>query len=268
MKQWAPTWLKRLGRVWEPFHENFKTIRKRAMSIDLPTVLRPLGLRILSDFRNKTEPRKKVVYQSLPAVLTRSLIHLVPATVSIVLVVVNCNGIFVGRELTGESGRDDVKNAAIQIAAKIQELFILSSLGSIVLHLIRERLLFGEGVALGLLGSDKAFSQVTFFLSTDFWGGFASYFGKGKSSRYWCEGLILGVLLLFGGVLALLAGPSTAVLMQPRSQPVSRTFVSLSTIAADLRFLGSGLWVVACFNSIVSSAPKWGVGWWRDDWKD
>lgn len=148
-----------------------------------PNLLRPFGLRIIAATR-RDEPRKIVVYNSLWAAWCRSLIHIVPTIISISLCVVNLQGRFIGRELEGPSGNEEAKVFAIQIAAKVQvsmsarapsqllpnldqELLMMTSLGSIILHLLRHKMLRGSGVPLGLIGSDKACTQPTCVLGPD-----------------------------------------------------------------------------------------------------
>ncbi|KXJ86020.1 hypothetical protein Micbo1qcDRAFT_219865 [Microdochium bolleyi] len=206
----------------------------------LPQLLRPLGLRILASLaaRRTDEPPKVVAFNSLGVTLARSLIHLIPALVSVSLVVINARGRFIGTELQGARGQNESKLAAIQIAAKVQvltytkELFIMSSLGSIILHVLRNRLLYGHGLPLGLLGSDKAFTQISFFWSVEFWGGLAAYF---KKSGY-ASGLLLGTMLLYAGIIALFAGPATAILMLPRVMewPVGGAIMPLNKTEAQL----------------------------------
>lgn len=48
----------------------------------------------------------------------------------------------------------------LQIAAKVQELLIVGSVGSVIFHVLRSELVFGDGMPLGLLVSGFSFSQV------------------------------------------------------------------------------------------------------------
>ncbi|KXJ85447.1 hypothetical protein Micbo1qcDRAFT_209995 [Microdochium bolleyi] len=196
----------------------------------VPNLLRPIGLRIFAS--TKDEARKAVVFDSFVVAGCRSLIHLVPAAVSVSLVVLNLQRRFVGRELQGESGKDEIKQNAIQIAAKIQELFVMSSIGSMILHLIRHRMIYGVGIPFGLLGSDKAIAQPSFFWSIDFVGGVKAYLKRSNL----IGGILFGALLVFGGISALFVGPATAILMLPREMewPVGGGILTLNKTEAQL----------------------------------
>ncbi|KAL0929843.1 uncharacterized protein CTRU02_215273 [Colletotrichum truncatum] len=173
-------------------------------------LLRSIGLGITSIIYG-SEPRKSAFYRSRRAVLAASAIHVLPATVSAFLLTFNIRGYFIGRELEGSKGQDDLKLGALQISAELQELLITASLSAILLNVIRRHLVLKEGVPLGFLGSDKAFAQASFFWSVEFWGGVRSF--RNQSWRQ--KGPLIGLLVL-SGVLSLLAGPATAVLMIPR----------------------------------------------------
>ncbi|KAI0436157.1 hypothetical protein F4803DRAFT_572944 [Xylaria telfairii] len=177
-------------------------------------LLRASGLGVVSALADN-EPPKQVAYKSRPTVVWRSAVHIVPASVSLFLAIINIKGYFIGASLQGEDDADSLKFGALQVAAKIQELFIMSSMGTMVLYAIREDLLFGIGIPLGLVGSDQAFTQLSFFWSLEFWGGVLSYRRVGKAYlRY-----RLLALLCFGGLLASIAGPAAAILIIPRMIP-------------------------------------------------
>ncbi|KAI3322029.1 hypothetical protein HD806DRAFT_500794 [Xylariaceae sp. AK1471] len=177
-------------------------------------LLRASGLGVVAALTDN-EPPKQVAYRSRPTVVWRSAAHIVPAAVSLFLAIINIKGYFVGASLQGEADADSLKFAALQVAAKIQELFIVSSVGAMILYAIREDLLFGIGIPLGLVGADRAFSQLSFFWSLEFWGGVLSYRRVKKTLlRY-----RLLALLCFGGLLASTAGPAAAILIIPRMIP-------------------------------------------------
>ncbi|KAL4916167.1 hypothetical protein BDW62DRAFT_186929 [Aspergillus aurantiobrunneus] len=173
-------------------------------------LIRAIGLGILTIIHGE-ESTKVLVYESRRAVLFRSAVHILPAAVSVFLIALNLYGRFIGRELQGHSGDDEGKLGALQVAAKLQELLILASVGAIILDVLRLKLTRKEGLPLGLLGADKSFTQISFFWSSEFWGAVLSY-----NTHRWRHNYLLVGLLIFGGVLATLAGPATAVLMIPR----------------------------------------------------
>ncbi|KAJ0161446.1 hypothetical protein CTA2_6193 [Colletotrichum tanaceti] len=176
----------------------------------LRLLLRSVGLGIACRIHG-SEPRKALFHKSRRAVLAGSAVHILPAAVSACLLTYNIRGYFIGRELEGANSQDDLKLGALQISAKLQELLITASLGSIILNVIRRHLVFKDGVPLGLLGSDKAFAQVGLFWSVEFWGGVRSF----RNQKWGQNTLLVGLLVMSGG-LTLLAGPATAVLMIPR----------------------------------------------------
>jgi hypothetical protein len=55
--------------------------------------------------------------------------HLLAIASAIIIVALNAAGLWVGKELTGTSGQDTEKLLALQFAAKLHELLMLSSLG-------------------------------------------------------------------------------------------------------------------------------------------
>ncbi|KAI8633335.1 hypothetical protein F5Y19DRAFT_490508 [Xylariaceae sp. FL1651] len=177
-------------------------------------LLRASGLGVAAALTDN-EPPKQVVYKSRATVVWRSAVHIVPAAVSLFLAIINIKGYFIGASLQGEDDADSLKFATLQIVAKIQELFIMSSVGAMVLYAIREDLLFGIGIPLGLVGADRAFTQLSFFWSLEFWGGVLSY---RRVERIYLRYRLL-VLLCFGGLLASTAGPAAAILIIPRMIP-------------------------------------------------
>ena len=82
-------------------------------------LLRAIGLGIIAVLRGD-EPKKVIVYGSRRTILSRSAVHLLPACVSLVLIAINLRGHFIGRELQGTSGSDNLKMGVLQVAAKMQ----------------------------------------------------------------------------------------------------------------------------------------------------
>jgi hypothetical protein len=92
----------------------------------------------------------------------------------------------------------------------IQEMLVMGSVGAVILDLMQKQLVDLDGVPLGLIGADKSVGQLSFFWSIEFWASFRSYHKRPFAHAY----IIL--LLVIGGIMALLVGPATAVLMIPR----------------------------------------------------
>lgn len=85
------------------------------------TGLRAVGLGILTYVsKERPEPPKVLIDRSLRLALSRSLIHVLPAAISTFLVVFNLHGFFIGLELQGQEGQDDLKMGTLQICAKLQ----------------------------------------------------------------------------------------------------------------------------------------------------
>jgi hypothetical protein len=101
-----------------------------------------------------------------------------------------------------------------QLAAKAHEITIVASLGLIVLQFMRHELLWGDGLPLGLLGSGLAFNQPEYFFSKEFYGGLRYVPAGGFRSRR----VALIAVIVIAGIVATLAGPSSAVLLVPKSQ--------------------------------------------------
>jgi hypothetical protein len=182
----------------------------------LSAFLRSVGLGTLDVLKNRllgydtrVEPKKLIQTTSLLITLQRCAVHLLPCTFSIFLVTINLKGYFIGFELAGQSGKTSQYMALLQIAAKVQELLIVASLATIVVHRVRHDLIDGEGVSFGLVASGSLFSQLSYFWSTAFIGSF--------SGGIRLNATLVG-LLMIAGLLALTAGPAVAVLLIPREQ--------------------------------------------------
>lgn len=125
------------------------------------TLLRTLGLSIITFLGgNDPEPSKVLIDSSRKLALARCAVHIVPAFLSTALITLNLLGFFIGNELQGDQDQDDLKFGLLQVAAKLQELLIVASVGSVIFHILRSELVFGDGVTLGLLVSGFSFSQI------------------------------------------------------------------------------------------------------------
>lgn len=77
---------------------------------------------------------------------------------------------------------------------------------------MRSEILSEDGLPLGLVVSSWSFAQIGYFWSADFWGGAISH--NAFRSRRWGRCLFIGIVVV-GGILAVMAGPVSAVLMLP-----------------------------------------------------
>lgn len=200
----------------------------------LSTLLRSVGLDLLNvplrkilGLDHTPEPLKPIQIKSFATALQRCAVHLLPCAFSIFLVTINLRGYFIGFELAGVSGKTEQYIALLQIAAKVQELLIVASLATVVVHRLRHDLIDGEGVPFGLVGASSLFSQLSYFWSTAFIGS--------VSRRPRLNATLVG-LLLVAGLIATTAGPAIAVLLIPREQtwPAGGTKYWINGTAAEL----------------------------------
>ncbi|CVL12367.1 uncharacterized protein FPRN_07121 [Fusarium proliferatum] len=186
-------------------------------SSSFSTLFRMLGLKKVTFLgSNDPEPPKVLMDSSRSRAIARCAIHIIPAFLSIALITLNCVGFFAGNELQGLKDEDELKLGLLQVAAKLQELLIVASVGSIIFHLIRSELVFGDGMVLGLLVSGFSFSQPSYFWSPEFLGSLGWACGEDVPYGQRWKRCAFILLIFISGALALLAGPATAVLMIPR----------------------------------------------------
>lgn len=102
----------------------------------------------------------------------------------------------------------------LQLAAKAHEIMIVASLGLIVLQFVRQELLFGGGLPLGLIGSGLTFNNLEFFFSKEFYGTLSYLGAHGNKLRK----IMFVSVVVVAGLIAALAGPASAVLLVPKSQ--------------------------------------------------
>lgn len=125
------------------------------------SLIRSVGLGISTITKGK-EGAKVLFVDSWKVALARCGVHILPAAVSIVLVAVNLVGFFIGAELQGPGDQDDIKLGALQICAKVQELLVVASLSMVVFHVLRNELVFGSGLPLGLVGAGFSFTSLRY----------------------------------------------------------------------------------------------------------
>ncbi|OAL39561.1 hypothetical protein AYO20_00958 [Fonsecaea nubica] len=156
------------------------------------------------------EQKKVIVSSSTWKALWRCAPHVVPIAISVVILTLSFHGTYIGADFASET----ITLMSFQIAAKIHELFIVASLSVIVFHAIRHELLHGCGLPLGLVGSGFNFGSFDFFFTKEFRGGLLNVMTPGHRLRK--AGFV--ILLCVAGLIAALAGPSSATLIVPSSQ--------------------------------------------------
>lgn len=98
----------------------FSPVRRWAQPVQsLRLAARAVGMGIFAIIQRDDRP-KVLVYKSRSDVLSRSVVHVLPAAVTVALAYINFRGHFIGRELQGPLGTDDIKMSALQVAAKLQ----------------------------------------------------------------------------------------------------------------------------------------------------
>jgi hypothetical protein len=179
-------------------------------------VLDAIGLSIVYNLLGKIfgwhlqEQRKTVMDKKRTLAAIRCLIHIIPAAACLVLFRLNLKNWYLGQELQGPEGHDTEKLGALQFVAKVHELFMLSSLGVILITHLRKELAFGDGIPFGALFSSNQFQSINILWSLEFWG--AIYYQWPRKTK---KGFIITLILLCS-ILGLSVGPSTANLMKPR----------------------------------------------------
>ena len=150
------------------------------------------------------EATKTAVYQDRSIAFLRASVHLIPVSVALCEIVLNWNVYYMGDEKYSQ--------ATYQLVAKIHELMIQASLTAIIFTGIRNEMVFGQGIPFGLLSSGLQATQLSYLWSMEFWGSLRS--GSYNPYRRIC----LLFLILTCVLLASVCGPSSAVLLVPRSQ--------------------------------------------------
>jgi hypothetical protein len=165
-------------------------------------------------FKWKIREEKKPVFKSSKKRrLVRCILYVLPVGTCIVLIFFNFFNYYIGGELSGTEGEDTEKLYALQFAAKIHELLMIASLGSILVTIIRRELSVKEGLPFGALFSPQQIQSIDILWSPEFWGIVRRSY-KSKKIRWWLIVLYIAVFSILG----LSVGPSSAVLMRPRLQ--------------------------------------------------
>ena len=192
------------------------------------------GMRVKRSFPNsygKTfssggEHKKVIVSESLATAAQRCLVHFLPVLTSITILTINLRGFYIGIDFRGPIKSDTITLMFLQLAAKAHEIMIVASLGLIVLQAVRNELLFGDGLPLGLIGSGLSFSNFDFFFRKEFYGALKYLAYHGSKARR--GGFV--ALVILSGFTAVLAGPASAVFLVPKAQtyPTGGTILFLN----------------------------------------
>ncbi|KAL8888786.1 MAG: hypothetical protein Q9215_003849 [Flavoplaca cf. flavocitrina] len=120
-------------------------------------------------------------------------------------------GYYIGRSLEGLIVDDVTNLALIQVAAKVHELLITASTGAILFDILRNELMYGDGVPIGLVGAGFAFTGLSYFWSPGFLCSLR------YKARLWRKAFLF-VSIFVAGALVVTTAPATAVLIIPQDQ--------------------------------------------------
>lgn len=225
--------------------------------------LRNTGLGVLNDIyfrlhgrRHRNEQKKVVINTSPWTALSRCGVHVLPVLVSVSIIAINVRQTYIGVDFISLIDSETLNIALLQTAAKLQELLIIASLATIVYQLLRDELLYGDGIPLGLIGAGIDFTKLSFFWSPEVLGSVRTLF---KGNRVYRK-IQLGLFLVLAGAIALLAGPASAVLLVPRKQdwPAGGTYLPLSNDTKEMFPLN--LSADASLRSMCTSSNAMNVG--------
>ena len=156
----------------------------------------------IKSWRFPAEHRKTAMYQNHWLAAGHALLHLVPLSSAVALLILNWSQYFVGPSFT--------LSTTLQFVAKLQELLMQASLAEIVLSIVRSQVMEGY-LPLGALSASTQAMQISYLWSFDLLGAVTSrsFYGRRKA-LFVC---LVPLLIL----LTALVGPSNAVLMIPRA---------------------------------------------------
>ncbi len=163
--------------------------------------------------RSFKEPPKTILRRSWSLVFVRNIVHVIPLAGAAVVCYLNLAGYYLG------SSFENV--AALQFAAKLHEIFMVASLGQIVLYTVRNELVSEGGLPFGALVSGLSISQLSYLWSIEFWASITA------SKFPWVRRVRLFVIVVICILLAATVGPSSAIAMIPRlgNWPAGRTHI-------------------------------------------
>ena len=179
---------------------NNGTSTKKTSSPNCQAFFRSIGLNIITFLGYSDQERPKVILtNSYTRALARCCVHIIPVLAELVVIWVGFYGVLFGDGYAWQL-------AFMQVVAKVMELLAVGSLATIVLHILRSKLLKSkEGLPFGLLAAGFSFTQINWFWSPAF-----------LFSLRWSRTQIFSTAtIILCGLLALAMGPATATLLVP-----------------------------------------------------
>lgn len=164
----------------------------------------------IKSWRFPVERRKTAMYQNHWLATGHALLHLVPLSSAVAVLILNWSQYFVGPSFT--------LSTTLQFVAKLQELLMQASLAEIVLSIVRSQIMEGY-LPLGALSASTQAMQISYLWSLDLLGAVTSrsFYGRRKALFVCLVPLLI--------ILTALVGPSSAVLMIPRAGMSSAPYV-------------------------------------------
>jgi hypothetical protein len=192
-----------------------------------------------SRWNANTEHRKVAIHQNRAVAAAHGLLHVIPLSGAILLLVFHWTNQWVDEE--------NDHSTELQFAAKLHELLMQASIAEVLLSLIRAGLINGF-VPFGTLSGAMQPTQLSYLWSLDFFSLFRSRAFQGWRRTVF----VVAIPLLFA--LTALVGPSSAVLMIPRAGVPSTVYRSESWgVASDKASYPSRI-PITSFDSYVPRA--------------
>lgn len=150
-----------------------------------------------------SEERKIALYENHGISLLQGLSHLIPLSASLILVILNARSVFFGNV-------PDSTRTTLQFAAKLLEILIQTSLGIILLSMVRYFMFRKETLPVGALLAPLSISSIAYCWSIELWGPLLQ-----KKHDSWKKYALLASIPPMI-LLAAIVGPANAVLLIPR----------------------------------------------------
>lgn len=160
------------------------------------------------------ENPKVIVSTSRINLFKRCVVHLAPILTTILVLTINFHGVYIGQDFAGPIKSETINLLLLQVAAKVHEIMIGWSLALIVFNVIRNEMVFGNGLPLGLIGSGLSFTSFEYFFRKEFYAAVQCWFKRERTLKK----AMLVALLVVSGFVATLSGPASATLLVPKQQ--------------------------------------------------
>jgi hypothetical protein len=161
-----------------------------------------------SKAQSNLEENKIPIIEDLPSACLVSVLHIVPTIASIILLIFNWQGHYIGKELQGPVGYDDLKFLGLQFAAKMLELWALASLSTVMFAIVRAQMI-SDSLPFGAMTAGFEFTKLSLLWSKEFTATCSTKFSSSAN-----KALLIASIIIFT-LLGAAIGPSAAVASQP-----------------------------------------------------